>query len=141
MNTVSTCFGADNNHRIAITDYNGLAGVRKFDDPNATQITFGDDVECFTLEKFMQQIEVDQWDLIKMDIEGSEHKVLRHMMMPRAKQISVEFHMHVPGNPQEQIDKTVHHLLELGYEIAIPDHPHITRTIGAALIAQEHNGS
>lgn len=105
-------------HKIAISDYNGLCGIKKFDDPNATQIQYGDDVECFTLEKFMFALDVDQWDLIKMDIEGSEHKVLRNMMMPRAKQISVEFHMHLPQNDQAGIDKTVHHLLELGYEIA-----------------------
>jgi hypothetical protein len=105
-------------HQIAVSDYNGLCGIKKFDDPNATQIQYGNDVECYTLEKLMQYMDVEQWDLMKVDIEGSEHKVLRNMLLPRAKQISVEFHLHLPNNDESDIEKTVHHLLELGYEIA-----------------------
>ena len=47
---------------------------------------------------------VEKWDLIKMDIEGEEIKVLRSLQHPYCKQISVEFHAHC-GQTKQELDE------------------------------------
>ena len=54
-----------------------------------------------TILDVMRGWEVPRWDVVKMDIEGAEYKILMNWPGPIANQITVEFHEHVPGaNPQ-----------------------------------------
>lgn len=50
------------------------------------------EVECLTIKELMLQEGVKHWDLVKLDIEGSEFEVLENWPGAIATQISVEFH-------------------------------------------------
>lgn len=50
------------------------------------------DVECFNIGEVMLMHGVKHFDLVKLDIEGSEFGVLENWPGPVATQISVEFH-------------------------------------------------
>lgn len=50
------------------------------------------EVECITIGELMLREAVNHFDLIKLDIEGSEFDVLENLSRPVASQISVEFH-------------------------------------------------
>ena len=52
------------------------------------------DVPCINISTLMSMddVEVPFWDLVKLDIEGSEFQVLENWPGPIAHQISVEFH-------------------------------------------------
>jgi FkbM family methyltransferase len=50
------------------------------------------DVECFNIGELMLMHDIKHWDLVKLDIEGSEFGVLENWPGPVATQISVEFH-------------------------------------------------
>lgn len=50
------------------------------------------EVECLTIKELMIQEGVKHWDLVKLDIEGSEFDVLENWPGAIATQISVEFH-------------------------------------------------
>lgn len=81
--------------QVAIAGYNGQCGIIKTDDPQANRITKeGKGIVCMTLKTFSKSVLVDFWDLIKMDIEGSEFDVIMSMDKPMAKQLSIEFHLH-----------------------------------------------
>lgn len=50
------------------------------------------------------------WDVVKLDIEGSEYGVLQNWPGPIAKQISIEFHEHVAPKLPEVYDAIFKHL-------------------------------
>ena len=50
------------------------------------------EVHCVTLSELGGPNPFDFWDLVKLDIEGSEFEVLERWPGPIARQISVEFH-------------------------------------------------
>lgn len=72
-------------------------------------------VKTISLKTISDIANVELWDIIKCDIEGSEIPVLLDLKKPPAKQLSIEFHVHT-GSTQEQVYKVVTHLEELGYE-------------------------
>jgi hypothetical protein len=82
--------------RCAITgEVLGRVGIaRKPGDPQATKVVAGDDIFTHTVESFSALIDVPFWDLIKIDIEGSELDVIRSLRKPPARQLSIEFHLH-----------------------------------------------
>lgn len=68
-------------------------------------------VQCMTLEAISNLFHVKKWELIKMDIEGSEYEVLMSLTQAPARQISVEFHQHTAKKKTpEQIQKLIFHL-------------------------------
>ncbi len=86
-------------HRIALSHRSGTCTVQRFGDPQATRIgegnsCSGEEVEMLTIEDFTKRAGVDKWDLIKLDIEGEEYKILKSAQHPMATQVSVEFHEH-----------------------------------------------
>jgi len=91
-----------NYHRIAISHRNGFAKVQIFpNDPQSTRIlpdtnqdAKGDLIEMMTIAEFSKRNGVEKWDLIKIDIEGEEYKILESAQHPMATQVSVEFHEH-----------------------------------------------
>lgn len=111
-------------HRVAISDYNGLAYIEYSNDKQATKISKKETaypIACETLEKFTSRYCLGQWDLIKLDCEGSEKEIIMSMTRPMAKQISVEFHLHTGAYTEEDVKNMVYHLIELGYEVISHD--------------------
>lgn len=111
---------------LAISDYDGIATIIKDKDPQATRIKRYREgmpsvnlVECWTLQKFSESVdvEVDGWDLIKFDIEGSEREVIHAMNYAPAKQISLEAHCHTNIYSKDEAELMMIKLQSLGYLI------------------------
>ena len=56
-------------------------------------------VECVQIARLMEDLDIEYWDLVKLDCEGSEFDILANWPGPIANQISVEFH---DGHPQRE---------------------------------------
>lgn len=106
-------------HRIAISYKNGFCRVQTFaNDPQSTRIlpdshenATGELVEMMTISEFSKRKNVDNWDLIKIDIEGEEYKILEGAQHPMATQISIEFHEHTDRKiGKERIDDLLERL-------------------------------
>lgn len=102
--------------RCAIAGRTGMVGIKRTNDPQATSITKGDDIDSFNLHDFTEASGIHQWDLIKMDIEGAEYEVIMSLYKPVAKQLSIEFHLHTGVYGVEQMAEMYDKLLSLGYE-------------------------
>lgn len=90
-------------HRLAISDRCGTCGIKRSDDPQATRMTEGNEIPMMTIPMFSKMVGVKHWDVIKLDIEGEEIKVLKSLPHPYATQITVEFHAHC-GQTKEELD-------------------------------------
>lgn len=107
--------------RMGLYFHAGKTMVSDDEDPQARHIT---DVHLFekgqdvpkikegevylaTIAGCAHSCDVEQFDLIKMDIEGAEFVILQNEKHPIAKQVSVEFHAHC-GQSKQQLD----HLLK-----------------------------
>lgn len=104
---------------MAITDYTGVCGIKRSSDAQATKMTriLGDEmVNCTTLEGLSEQMKVPYWDLIKIDVEGSEYEIIMSLTKAPAKQISCEFHLHTGAYTQTEVGKMVAKLHLLGYK-------------------------
>lgn len=97
-----------NYHQLAIGGSNGTAGVVKTNDPQARHITEGTDVEKITISSFAKRMGLKKFDLIKLDVEGEESRILWQANTwnehPLAAQISVEFHAHCGYQTKTQLD-------------------------------------
>ena len=108
-------------YRFALSNKNGFANISRTNDPQATSITTvdtGEVIECMTLEAFSQIRGPlhGRWDLIKLDIEGSEYEVIMAMEKAITRQLSVEFHMHTGVYDMKELEEMENHLHDLGYE-------------------------
>lgn len=102
--------------QCAVSNYDGKAGVKRTSDPQATSIVLGADVDCMTLPTLSKRLGCDFWDVIKIDIEGSEYQVIMDMDKSMAKQLSIEFHLHTGVYTQYQMRLMELKLSALGYE-------------------------
>ena len=102
--------------RVGITDINGKMGVEHSNDPQATTLKAGDEIVVYTLETFSALNGVNKWDLIKMDVEGSEFNIIMGMTKPMAKQLSIEFHLHTGVYSEIGMQLMERQLKVLGYE-------------------------
>lgn len=98
--------------KIAISDVDGFCSMVNTSDPQARHIKTGNDIPMFTLDSLSKLCYIDKWDLIKIDIEGEEVKVLKSISHPYCKQISVEFHAHCGVQTKEQLDSLLDWLSE-----------------------------
>lgn len=103
-------------YQCAIAGYNGKAGILRGSDPQGTRIMPGCDVPAYTLEKFSEHVGVEFWDVIKIDIEGSEMPVIMNMEKAIAKQLSIEFHLHCGVYSLPDVALMVAKLKSLGYK-------------------------
>lgn len=100
---------------VAIAGYTGKCSVQKSKDPQATKMMAGFDVQCYTIKDFSKLVDVPFWDLIKLDIEGSEYEVIMSLTEPPATQLSIEFHLHTKIYGDAQVKEMEDKLLSLGY--------------------------
>ncbi|MFW9874414.1 MAG: acyl-CoA dehydratase activase [Candidatus Thorarchaeota archaeon] len=77
----------------------------------------------------------------KHDIAAGIHKSIARRVAGMAKRIGVAPLLVFCGGVAKNVAVKQFLEEELGYEIVIPNHPQLTGAIGAALIAQEHNGN
>jgi hypothetical protein len=101
---------------LAISGKEGKCSVKHSKDPQATCITAGFDIPMHTIKSFSEMVEVDFWDLIKIDIEGGEYEVIMSLTEPPAKQLSIEFHLHTGVYGLQQMAEMRDKLTSLGYE-------------------------
>jgi hypothetical protein len=100
---------------MAISGKNGTCSVKYSNDPQATKIVDGPDILMYTVKSFSDFVEVKFWDLIKIDIEGSEYEVMMSLTEPPAKQLSIEFHLHTGVYGDKQVKEMEDKLIALGY--------------------------
>lgn len=100
---------------LGIGGSKGFCAVKKSNDPQATRMTEGFELPMHTIESFSKFVNVDFWDLIKMDIEGSEYDVIISLTEPLAKQLSIEFHLHTGIYGDKEMKEMEDKLLSLGY--------------------------
>jgi len=116
--------------RAAVSDYDGIAEIVRNSDPQATCIrkagihekftsdNFSDFVYCYTLKTISEAVGIPFWDLIKIDVEGSEYEIIMSLEKAPAKQLSIEFHLHTGKYGQHEMDLMVDKLKALGYRAA-----------------------
>tara|TARA_R100001129_G_scaffold57523_1_gene39612 strand:+ start:127 stop:747 length:621 start_codon:yes stop_codon:yes gene_type:complete len=76
---------------------------------SATTISIGDLLE-----------EYNNVSILKMDIEGSEYKVLNNLKQLTIPQVCVEFHHFCTDYKLEETKKCIKHLMQLGYNNFVP---------------------
>lgn len=117
---------SDEYFMCAISDFDGETGVDKSSpDQQATCMVginkFRDRtkpvniVKCLTLPSFMRFVGVDFFDLIKIDVEGSEYQIIMSLEKALAKQLSIEFHLHTGVYGQYEMTLMEDKLKALGY--------------------------
>ena len=82
-------------------------GVSSDKDPQARRLIEGGDTLVFTFEELEE--DHGKFDLVKLDVEGEEIKILKSNKHPMAKQLSVEFHAHL-GQTKEELDALLEYL-------------------------------
>jgi FkbM family methyltransferase len=77
------------------------------------------EVPCQKIKTIAESLKHDHIDLLKMDIEGFEYKVLENLFISkiRPKQILVEFHHFFPEIGNEPTEKMIQKLEENGYHL------------------------
>lgn len=70
------------------------------------------------LVKLSRQYNIQQWDLIKLDIEGAEYEILESLDRPVAAQLSVEFHTIGSGRKYPDFTPLLNHLKQW-YDVVV----------------------
>ena len=110
-------FGRTDYYRLAISDENGMCAIEHTNDPQAKHIKEGNEIKKMTIKSFSEMVGVEKWDLIKIDVEGEEYKILKNIQHPIATQVSVEFHEHCPCRiGKDKLDDFLNYLSNF-YEI------------------------
>lgn len=113
--------GPEGYYQVAITNYVGFGDVYKNNDPQATRLNKRHDnqsdssILTLTLERFSADVKVSLWDLIKMDVEGSEYEIIMSLKQPPAKSLSIEFHLHTGIYGVKEMAEMHDKLRDLGY--------------------------
>jgi FkbM family methyltransferase len=92
-------------------------------------VTSGVAVRTSTLTEFLESLQADSIDLLKMDIEGSEYEVLLSTpaaTFARIRRINLEYHKPATGGVDPQM--LVRHLIGAGFQLT--DRPGAPRQYG-----------
>lgn len=97
---------------IAIADCSGDRALIMTADPQARYLSAPGDignaiVRAYTISQIMSKYNIVSWDIVKLDVEGCEYKILDTWPGPIAKQITVEFHEHCLGKQPDYIYKRI----------------------------------
>jgi hypothetical protein len=85
-------------------------------DPQGTRIKQGDEINAYTLTRFSELLDVEWWDVVKMDVEGAEMEIIMSLEEPIATQMSIEWHLHTSIYTQKEMMEVEGKLRSLGYE-------------------------
>jgi FkbM family methyltransferase len=114
--------GGESYMKMALSDFQGFGFLKKSEDKQATKFIKQIVAEipeicgCTTLANLSKSFNVDFWDLIKLDIEGSEYEVIMSLEKSPARQLSIEFHLHTGIYGQNEMTMMEDKLKALGYE-------------------------
>lgn len=100
-------------HAALIADKGkGQAKFKLTADPQARHLSESGDIEVSTIDivTLAAMSSVGIWDVVKLDIEGSEYGVLRSWPGSISKQISVEFHDHIEKRSDSCYQEILKHL-------------------------------
>ena len=72
-------------------------------------------VPALTMQQLMSRYQVEHWDAVKLNCEGSEYAILENWPGPIATQLTVSFHEHTganpnKANPEDTYQRTLNHL-------------------------------
>lgn len=111
-------------YRMAITDYDGYGYVIYNNDKQATMFSQFDQknarserIKCRTLKSFMRELQIEMFDLIKMDVESSEWQIVMSLDSPPSRQLEIEFHLHTGAYFENDVTAMVNKLQSLGYVV------------------------
>jgi FkbM family methyltransferase len=79
-------------------------------------------INVYPLAFFNQCFEVEKWDLIKFDIEGSEYDILMNLTYPPANQLTVELHEHTAKRRGEKFVQQLFKHLDQWYNRVVCVH-------------------
>lgn len=106
-------------YQCAISNFNGKCDLVHTQDPQAKYIKTGNVIDVYDLESFSQKVGIKEWDIIKMNCEGSEYQILPTIQRPIAKQLSLDFHEHTDRRiGKENIDIMLNRLTQW-YDIKV----------------------
>jgi FkbM family methyltransferase len=106
--------------KVGVSLKQGIAKINYTNDPQATSINEVESIEVkefhereltnnevyvCDIKGFERAMGINQFDLIKLDIEGDEYDILKYSTHPMAKQLSIEFHAHCGKQTKEQLDE------------------------------------
>lgn len=137
---ISHCNPNFNNiHYLNIGLWNEIAELKFYKNKNKSYVSqtlienmFGneyDTVKVDTIKNIMNQYNHTKIDLLKMDIEGAEVKVLEQMLDDSIfpTYLCIEFDLKLKNkDPQNTTNKIINRLIENGYKILVNDNLNIT---------------
>lgn len=112
------CVGLKTNEYLKYYEYNDW-GANSLFDICAENKQYKEikkyDVKTTTIGEIMKELNIEIFELIKIDVEGSEYEILKNLPKNCSKQLSVEFHDWLRLNPYkdepekfyEEIEKSV----------------------------------
>ncbi len=74
-------------------------------------------VEARRIEQIGTLFGVTHWDLVKLDVEGAEYKILKTWPGPIADQVSIEFHEHCVGRQAPDVYDRVFTCIRDWYDV------------------------
>ena len=112
-------------HRVALSSESGVRTMVASGTPSqmvhldlAGDVTGGVAVRTSTLTEFLESLQADSIDLLKMDIEGSEYEVLLSTpaaTFARIRRVNLEYHKPPSGGLDPQM--LVRHLISAGFHL------------------------
>jgi len=119
----------DENFRLVKCALSDTCGVLKFNLPENENNVSGSleemssrniiEVECKDLKTICNELEIENIDILKMDIEGSEYKVIENMIKNKIypNQLLIEYHHFFDIISIEKTKKSIKLLLDNGYDL------------------------
>lgn len=112
---------SDGEFRFALVspDNTGIMDLVMTEDKEARYISSGPvtgegrqtvEVQCLSIDELSEIFKISLWDVLKLNIEGSECEVLSSLTRPVARQIVCSFHMHTGRQTEDDILRAVRNL-------------------------------
>lgn len=99
---------------------NGTGNFLHENEPLPRQCTV-EDVHVFTLDDISDYFGVEWWDVLKIDIEGSEFEILHDLQKPIATQLTFELHMHTHKRKSQRYVDEIFNNLSQWYDFPVID--------------------
>ncbi len=115
-------------HKTGLADFNGTIDFNPPDDPNHVSHTILErsstnsssiKAPVKNINTIVSELELDEIDIIKMDIEGAEYSVITDFVSTnvRPKQLLIEFHHRFPGVGVSKTANAINEIRAMGYRL------------------------